>query len=734
VIRPDGAVKLTGRAIFGTDLSDEGMAFAALVLAPVAHGRIRSLNLDAVRGRPGVLAVVGPDEVAALVARGTGTADRPLFPREEIRYRSEPIAAVAARSLAAARSAAAAVTAEIEPLAPVLDVEEVVPEWPDRSMADSPHVNAHVLARHGDLAAAFAAADFVHAETYRTSGVHQVALEPHACLARVEGDRWHVQTTTQAPFGVREDAASLLGLREDQLTVEGTWVGGGFGGKAASFLEPYALLLASATGRPVKLALTYREEFLLGRSTLPAVFRLETALQGGRITARRARMLLDSGASLPGRDFATGYAIGFLLGPYRVGAFEMEGYAIRTNKPPFGPHRAPLAPQCVFAAESHMDSIARRLGVDPIEFRLQHAWREGDTTPLGQPVGPFGLVEGLERARRQRDRWRSERAADEGVGYGLGSGFWATGTSAGGEATVELRPDGLVIVQGEREIGNGSVIAGLGNVAERRLGLAREHVRVEYRDTAHAPYDSGVFGSRTVGALGQAVEKAARTIQAKLTERLRAPEPVRLSWKGGEVVVESGDRAHPLRELLSKEEAAAGGLRARGRHFGRPSEIDDTRVVDGTFYPYMDFTSTVALAEVRVDRTTGGVTPLRIASFPDVGVALDPALITAQVEGGVAMGLGTALTEEMLWGPAGRLLNPDLLDYRIPTLGEVPPIAVDLVEGFPGAGPYGAKGVGEPPIIPVPAAVANAVADAIGARVYELPLTGERVARALKLL
>ena len=217
-------------------------------------------------------------------------------------------------------------------------------------------------------------------ETYRTAGIHQVPLEPHACVAEVVGDRWHVRTSTQSPFGVREDVASILGIPETSLVVEGSWVGGGFGGKGASLLEPYALLLSRATHAPVRIALSYREEFLLGRSTLPSVVRMETGVKDGRIVGRRVRLLLDVGRSLPGRDFATGYSIGFLLGPYRTPVFEVEGYAVRTNKPPFGPHRAPFAPQCAFVVESHLDEVARAVGADPVEFRAEHLWEAGGST------------------------------------------------------------------------------------------------------------------------------------------------------------------------------------------------------------------------------------------------------------------------------------------------------------------------------------------------------------------
>jgi CO/xanthine dehydrogenase Mo-binding subunit len=731
VTRTDAEPKARGAVEYGTDLQAPGMVWAVLVRAPVAHGRIVRMDLGPARKMPGVVAAVGPDDLRTLLPKAALEAERPVFPLDEIRYRGEPIAAVAAESLEQARRAAAAVAPDVESLRVDARIEDVFPEWPSEAGAKDPRVVGHVHARHGDVDAKFRTAELVHSEIYRTSGVHQLAIEPHACLAEIRDGTFCVRSSTQTPFGLREDVASILGIPESRLLVEGTWVGGGFGGKGAALLEPYALLLAVASGRPVKLSLTYAEEFELGRTTLPSIIRLDTAVARGRIVGRKVRLLLDTGASLPGRDFAVGYSIGFLLGPYRTEAYEIEGFAVQTNKPPFGPHRAPFAPQSVFALESHIDGLARRLGVDPIEFRKLHAWREGDRTAYDQPVGPFGLEAGLEAAARTAGVWRA--GLPPGHGIGVACGFWSTGVGAGGEARLALQPDGLVILEGEREIGNGSIVQGLAVVASQVLGLPTTSVRVQYGDTATAPFDSGVFGSRTLGALGQAVEKAARSLANTLATRV-GTKSVRLEMKNGQVVVVAGRRRQKLIDLLTPAERAAGGLEVLGKYYGPERKIDTTRVIAGTVYPYQDFTASVHLAEVEVDRETGHVRVVRYAAFQDVGKAVDPAGAEAQVEGGVVMGLGTALSEEMMWTPEARLANPGLLDYRVPRIRDVPPIHVEMIEGFAGAGPFGAKGIGEPPIIPVPAAVANAVADATGTRVFELPLTPERVARALKLL
>lgn len=732
MIRWDAPDKLRGAAVYGSDLSADRMLWGALVPSPVAHGRVISVDLERARRLPGVVSVLGAEAFRALFPKG-GDPERPIFPAETVVYRGQPIAAVAAESRSAAQAAARAVTVQVEELPAVTDLDEAYPQWPGGPVPAGLSVVARVHAAHGDVAGEFARADLVHSDTYRTSGVEQVPLEPHACLAFTDGDRFRVQTSTQSPFGIREDAASLLGVPEESLVVEPAWVGGGFGGKNSALLEPYAVALAAASRRPVKLVLDYREEFRLARSTLPARFHLETAVRGGEIRARRGQLLLDSGASLPGRDFATGYALGFLLGPYRGDIFELEGIAVRTNKPPFGPHRAPLTPQVVFAADGHIDSLARRLHADPVAFRRRHAWKAGSRTPLGQVVGPFGLDRALARAQGTIRRWRAE--GDRHHGFGVGVGYWSTGTGAGGEARLLLGPDGLTVFQAEAEIGSGSVIGGLAAVAERTLGIPRDAVHVRSLPTDRSPFDSGVFGSRTVGALGRAVGSAAESLARELGRRLGARGAARVErGRAGRLQAVAGRRRRPLAALLTSAERAAGGIEASGKHYGRAGTLAEGRVVQGEFYPYTDFTAAVHACEVEVDRETGQLRVVRYAAFHDVGTVIDPELARASVEGGVVMGLGTALTEETAWAPDGRLLNGGLADYRIPAMADCPPIQVELIPGFRGAGPFGAKGLGEPPIIPVPAAIANAVEDATGARLRELPLTAERVARALKLL
>jgi CO/xanthine dehydrogenase Mo-binding subunit len=734
VIRTDALPKTRGAVPYAPDVELPGMLWAVYVTSPHPHAEIRGLSTARAREVPGVVDILTAEDLPGLLHREPEPG-RPLLATRETRFVGEPVAVVAAESLPAAREGASRVSVDYRVLPAFTDLEREFPHWPTpEEMRDHPQVNAHVHARRGDFDAVARTADHVHRELYQTAMVAQVPLEPHACVARVQGDDWYVLTTTQTPFGIREDLADKLGLPQERVRVEGTWVGGGFGGKNEALLEPHALLLSRRTGRPVRIALTFQEEFLFSRTTQPALFWMESCLKDGRLVARRTRLLLDTGASLPGRDFALGYSLGFTLGPYRLDTFELEGYALRTHRPPFGPHRAPLAPQCTFASECHLDSLARQRGEDPVEFRLRHVWRPGDRTALGQPVGPFAAEAGLRRAQATVQAWRASAPPGHGVGVALG--FWSTGTGAGGEARLTLSPQGLVLLQGEREIGNGSIWQGLPGVAATTLGIPPEAVEVRYGDTGHAPFDSGVWGSRTTAALGYAVAKAAEALRGELARRAPGSGPVTLGTREGRLTVTREGRTWPATELLTPEERSGGGLSVEGKHYGKnEGTLEDGLVLEGEMFPYADLIASVHVAEVSVDRETGAVRVVRYAAFQDAGKVVNPEGYRGQVEGGIVMGLGTALTEEGMLDPGGRLSNPGLLDYRIPTLSDPPPeLTVVALEGSLGSGVWGSKGVGEPPIIPVPAAVANAVADATKARVRVLPLTPERVSQALGLL
>lgn len=740
MIRPDAFPKAAGAVLYGSDLSVPGMLWASFATSPHARARLAPLRTEGARRVPGVVEVLTAGDLPGLLPKKKGEGDRPLLIEREAQFPGQPFAVVAATSLAAARAGARRLQEDAvwEVLPAFTDLEQAFPSWPDAArMKKEGRVNAHVLARRGDFEKAAKEADLVHEEVYRTSMVAQVALEPHSCLARVTGDDWHVISSSQTPFGLREDLTDKLGLPASKVRVEGSWVGGGFGGKNEALLEAHALLLSKKTGKPVRLALSYREEFLFSRTTQPAIFWMASCVKSGRLTARRTRLILDTGSSLPGRDFALGYALGFTLGPYRLDTWELEGYAMRTDRPPFGPHRAPLAPQCFFASEGHLDSLARKLGEDPVEFRRKLVWRTGEKTSFGQEVPAFAGEEALRRAAATVDRWRKD--LPHGLGIGTSVGFWSTGNVAGGEARVLLGPKGVRILEGEREIGNGTITSGLARVVELTTGLPAEAVTVEYGDTSHAPFDSGVWGSRTISALGRAVEKACEELLSELSRRggrsSKGSTGLRLAWDHGTVQVRTEGGTVPLEKLLTPTERKAGGIEVHGKEYGRPGEIDPSVVVEGELYPYGNLIASVHVAEVDVDRDTGAVHVVRYAAFQDAGKVIDPDGFRGQVEGGIMMGLGTSLSEEGLITPEGTLLNPGLLDYRIPTVQDVPPhLEIVALEGYKGSGPAGAKGVGEPPIIPVPAAVANAVADATGARVRELPLTPERVARALGLI
>ncbi len=529
MIRTDALPKAQGALAYAPDVQLPGMLWAAYVTSPHPHAEIRGLDTAPAREVVGVVDILTADDLPALLPREPEPG-RPLLATRATRFVGEPVAVVAAETLQAAREGAARISVDYRVLPAFTDLEREFPHWPTpEEMRSHPQVNAHVHARRGDFDQVARTADHVHRELYQTAMVAQVPLEPHACIARVQGDDWYVLTTTQTPFGIREDLADKLGVPQERIRVEGTWVGGGFGGKNEALLEPHALLLSRRTGRPVRLALTFREEFLFSRTTQPALFWMESCLKDGRLVARRTRLLLDTGASLPGRDFALGYSLGFTLGPYRLEAFELEGYALRTHRPPFGPHRAPLAPQCTFASESHLDSLARDRGEDPVAFRLRHVWRPGDRTALGQVVGPFAAEAGLRRAQETALAWKASAPPGHGVGVALG--FWSTGTGAGGEARLTLSPQGLVLLQGEREIGNGSIWQGLPGVAATTLGIPRKPWRCATAIPGTLPSIAGSGGAGPRRRSATPWRRPPRASGANSPDG--PPGPERWAWESG---------------------------------------------------------------------------------------------------------------------------------------------------------------------------------------------------------
>jgi CO/xanthine dehydrogenase Mo-binding subunit len=651
------------------------------------------------------------------------------------------VAAVAAVTLEAAEAALAAIEAVYEPRPPVLDLAAALaPGAPLVHEAWQSYTAIPILQRDGnvcnrarivagDVERGWAEADRIFEHRFTTAMVHQGYTEPRAAVAAWDSaGQVTVWSNTQLPFDVQATLADILAIAPSKVRVIVPGVGGGFGGKLRIGVEHFAALLARRAGRPVKVMTTSEEELTAAYPRQGTVIELKTGVtRDGRLTARQGRIYFDTGAFAGSGPGVASVATLVLAGPYRTPNLHLEGYAVYTNKTNCGSYRAPSGPQANFAAESQMDIIADALGLDPLELRLRNIVREGDEGPTGQVLSAVGLEECLRRAA-DAIGWRERRPAP-GRGKGLACGWWTT-TGGSSGVYVKINPDGTVALNtGAVEIGT-AALTGAAQVLAEALGVDLADITVVSGDTFATPFDFGAQGSRTAFAVGNACRAAAAELRRKLfaeaAARLGAPESA-LELRDKHVVGPGGRLS--LAELARQSQLAGGGMIAHGT-FIAPGTAYDTKRVEGHAYPAFHSPSFHAHAvDLSVDAETGEVTIHRYVVAQDVGFALNPTYIEGQIEGGVAQGLGQTLSEEIVYRD-GRVLNANLTDYKMPTTLDVPRVESILVQHPGRVGPFGAKGVGEPPNVEPPAAVANAIAAAIGARITSLPITAEKIVRA----
>ncbi len=737
--RFDGAEKVTGATQYVDDLRLPHLTHARLVLSPHPHARIIKIDTEQARSHPGVIAVISAASLPPLKANPGSRSDAVLA-RDEVFSVGQPVVAVVAQTEAAAADAAALVSIEYELLPSVLDMLAATgdespltrtgPLSPDAEEAaahgaaattgeqTSKPRNVNTVARYqrGDITQGFAAADAIVEETYWLAAVHQGYLEPHAVVAALERDGGiRIWTGSQGVFFVRNDVARLLGLPHHQVRVVPMAVGGGFGGKIV-LLEPLAALLALQVRRPVSLTYTRSEEFLAATPGQGAVIVLKMgARRDGALTACRARLYFDSGAFA---GAPVGIAAILLGGSYRVEHLDIESYEVLTHKLPGGAYRAPGSPQAFFALENHMDALARRLHLDPLEFRLRNAAREGDLRPDGQAWPRLGLVECLQRLQ-QHPLWL-HRGEVSNEGFGIAIGGWGGGIEPAA-ATCRVNPDGSLTVQvGSVDISGTDTALAL--IAAEAFGLPPEHVRIAHGDSDQAPYAGLSGGSKITYTLGPAVMKAAedarRQVLAIAAEHLEAHIDDLVLQDGRVYVRGLPARSVPVGQLATLSMQFAGKyipVYGRGQ-----AVVKDQSPIFG-----------VHLARVRVDPETGRVQVLGYLAIHDVGRAINPPEVLSQIHGGVVQGIGRALYEQLAYSEDGQLLSASFVDYLLPAAADMPDIKVELVEVPSLVGPYGAKGVGEPPCVPGAAAIANAVADAIGCTMTSVPMTPESVRRAV---
>jgi CO/xanthine dehydrogenase Mo-binding subunit len=735
-IRPDGADKVTGRATFGADFNLPGMLWGKVLRSPHPHAKIISINLEKAKAAPGVKSVICSDDMVEFPLDTpvmVGPADmrfvsRNILARDKVLYAGHPVAAVAATSVQKAQDALALIEVEYEVLPHVIDVEDAMkPDAPvlhdflrtggvDPKPESASNVASRLEFKLGDLDAGFAAADVIVERTYKTKPVHQGYLEPHACLVSVAKDgQATIWSSSQGHFMVRSATAKMTGLNVADIRAIPAEIGGGFGGKTIVYLEPLALIMARISGFPVKMVMTREEVFLATGPTSGSWNTVKIgATKDGKITAATATFRFQAGA-FPGSPARPAASCAFA--PYEIENVQAIGYDVVMNRPKSNAYRAPGAPIAAFSVESAIDELARELSLDPVEFRLKNAAKEGTRAAYGPTFRKVGFVETLDAAK-SHPHYSAPLGPNQG--RGVASGFWF---NVGGEssAQIHVNEDGTVtVITGHPDIGGSR--ASMVNIAAEMLGIDYNLVRAQIGDTNAIGISATTGGSRVTFAAGMAVTQVAEKVILTLRERAAKIWDIDLDavvWENGEARP-AGSNAGDF-EPLSLADLAAKAAATGGPIAGQISI--NAQGAAPAFATH--------ICDVEVDPDTGRVEILRYTAIQDVGRAVHPSYVEGQIQGGVAQGVGWALNEEYIYGDDGQMQNPGFLDYRMPVASDLPMIEAVVVEVPNDAHPHGVRGVGEVPIAPPMAAVANAIESATGLRLQDLPMSPPKVLAGL---
>jgi CO/xanthine dehydrogenase Mo-binding subunit len=719
-VRHDGVDKVTGRALYGADFTAAGLLHGVIVRSPHAHARIRRIDASRALAFPGVKAVVTaadfPPAEERMVDMGEG--DTPLsyargniLASGKVLYRGHAVAAVAAASLHAAEEAAGLIDVEYEPLPCVLTAPEAM-----RDTAPQLHEGKSNLAsqfRHvlGDAGAGFAAADVIVEREFNTATVHQGYIEPHNATALWNSDgRIHIWCSTQGAFVVRDCTAILFDIPVSRVKVTPMEIGGGFGGKIPVYLEPVAALLSKKSGRPVKIVMSRKDCFEATGPTPGSFMRVRIgAARDGRITAAQAYLAFEAGA-YPGA--MVGPAGMTVFAAYDIPNALVDGFDVVVNKPSTAAYRAPGAPNAAFATESVIDELAVKLGIDPIEFRLKNAAKEGTRRVDGPKFRRIGCVEVLE-AMKNHPHY-SAPLGGPNRGRGVAVGFWFN-IGLQSSATLNVNADGSVnLIEGSTDIGG--TRTSLAMQAAEVLGIPVTDVNPSVADTDTVGFTAVTGGSRTTFATGWAAYEAARDVVRQMKERAAAiweTTAESVSFEAG--VFQAGERKLTFKELAERLPATGGPVVGRA--------AVNPRGAGGSFAGN--------IVDVEVDPETGKTTILRFTAVQDAGKAIHPSYVEGQMQGGSVQGIGWALNEEYFMSEDGTMLNSSFLDYRIPTALDLPMIDTCIVETPNPGHPFGVRGVGEANIVPPTPAIANAIARAAGVRLTRLPMNPGAVLEAM---
>ena len=736
-VRPDGVPKVTGLAQYGADFNLPGMLWGKVLRSPHAHARIRSLNTKKAEALPGVKAVltaadlpeqkfayVGPERVAVNYWHMT----RNILAREKVLYEGHAIVAVAATSQKIADEALKLIEVEYEVLPHVIDVdaamasdapllfEDMITRGIEPPPAQPSNISKRIEYKLGDIDAGFAAADEIVEMSFKTAPVHQGYIEPHACIARTDSDgQSELWVSTQGHFVVRTFVAKLLNMKTGDLRVHAAEIGGAFGGKTVVYLEPLAVALSRKSGHPVKMTMTREEVFKGSGPTSGASMTIKIGVKkDGKIVAADALFKYQAGA-FPGSPVMNGCMCGFA--PYDIANMRTIGYDVVCNRPKAVAYRAPGSPISAFAVESTLDAVAKKIGMDPLQLRLKNTAKIGTPLIWGPKHTHAGFAETLQ-ALAKHPGYNAPLGKNQG--RGMASGYWFNG---GGEssATVSINEDGTAVVAtGSPDIGGSRASTAL--MAAEALGIDYDRVRPIIADTNSVGYTQGTGGSRVTYATGKAVINACNKVIAELCARAAKIWKIEVEdviWEDGHARP-AGKKAGAFEPLSLK--AIAAQRSATGGPVTASAAVNDGGPAPGFSTQFCD---------VEVDPETGAVKILRWVAAQDVGRAVHPAYVEGQIHGGVTQGIGWALNEEYIYDKDGHLTNAGFLDYRMPVCSDLPMIETVIVEIPNPNHPYGVKGMAEANIVPPMAALANAIHNAVGKRLTDLPMSPPKVLAAL---
>ncbi len=756
VPRVDTVAKATGSAVYGVDVRFADMLVGRTLRAGVPHARIVHLDVSAAEQVPGVRAIVTGRDYPK--RHGPLVKDQPALALDRVRYAGEVVAAVAAEDEDAAQEALDRIVVDYEELpgvfgareamaagAPLVHEDQLAYERTDmpglklNPVADT-NVAYHFKLRHGDVAAGFAAADLVVEDTFSTSYVQYAHLEPHVTVARWDGRTMTLWTSTMGPHTLRGMLADFLDLPQAQVRILTSLVGGGYGSKMyLRAINPVAALLAMRLpNRHVRVAFDREDEFLTCPARLPTVTTVKTGVKrDGTIVARQATILWEKGAYMDLGAVIARNASYCSLGPYRIPHASIDAYVLYTNRQPGGGFRGLGVPQVAWAGEQQMDRVARALGIDPLDLRRKNILRDGDETVTGERMSHCGVAECLERAAAAIgwDKPRGATAAGTRRGRGLACILKSTLTPTVSFGFVKLNGDGSAeVITSAVEHGQGTYTV-LSQIAAQELGVPLGRIRCVTPDTDVTPFDRSSTSSRTTFHMGNVVRAAALDVRRQLVDMaasLLEVHPDDLACADGRVSVRGApQKSLTYGEVIAKYYGGPANVVGRGE-FGTKKFYDPMHPETGqSKRPSIFWMYAAEAAEVEVDPETGQVRLTNLASAVDAGKAINPLNCRQQIEGSAVLGVGMALMEALAFD-GGRLLNPTFLDYKLPTAVDLPDTEAVIVESGHDEGPYGAKGVGESATAAVPAAIGNAILDATGVQMKDLPVRAEQVYRALR--